>query len=84
MEKLKVYLNYLDSIDVAYYSAINRNKGLSKVIILPLDECITVSLAFTCPEFETLKKIIRGYLSGKQKSTDQYLTSDEFRMLNLN
>jgi hypothetical protein len=84
MEKLKIYLNYLDSIDVAYYSAINRSKGLSKEIILPLGECIAVNLAFTCQEFEVLKKMIRHYLSGNQKRRELYVTSDEFRVLNLN
>jgi hypothetical protein len=74
----------LDSIDAACYAAINRNKGLSKEIILPLGECIAVNLAFTLQEFETLKKIIRNYLSGKPEIRPVFVTSDEFQVLNLN
>jgi hypothetical protein len=74
----------LDSIDVTYYAAINRSKGLSKEIILPLGECIAVNLAFSAQEFVTLKKIIRNYLSGKSETCPAFVASDEFRTLNLN
>jgi hypothetical protein len=83
-DRLRFYLNYLDSIDVTYYAAINRNKGLNKEIILPLGECIAVNLAFTVSEFETLKRIIRGYLSGKSGTRPAFVASDEFLALNLN
>jgi hypothetical protein len=57
----------LDAVDVAYYAAINRSKGLSKEIILPLDTCNSIHLAFTTQEFETLKTMIHNYLLGSQK-----------------
>jgi hypothetical protein len=84
VERLKVFLNYLDSIDVAYYVAINRSKGLSKEIILPLGEYIAVNLAFTTHEFEAFKGIIRNYLSGKPGFRQSFVASEEFRVLNWN
>jgi hypothetical protein len=65
--ELTKYLEFLDSIDVAYYAAINRKKGLSKVIILPLDNDNTAHMGFTTQEFETLKEVIRSYLFKKQE-----------------
>jgi hypothetical protein len=60
---LEKYLKSLDSIDTAYYEAVNRRKGLSKAIILPLDTSGAVHIGFTRPEFERLKAAIRNYLS---------------------
>ena len=84
LEKLKTYLDYLDAIDIAYYSAINRSKGLTKEIILPLGEQLSVNLAFTTLEFETLKKIIRNYLHGSLSIQESFLGTKEFSPLNLN
>jgi len=60
-EKLKMYMDYLESIDVDYYSKINRMKGLSRQIFLQTTN--TVTLAFTVAEFEQLKQIILDYLA---------------------
>jgi hypothetical protein len=46
----------LDSIDVEYYAAINRSKGLKKVIIIPLMDNGIAHLAFTQQEFSILPK----------------------------
>jgi hypothetical protein len=67
---LQKYLNNLDSIDTAHFSAINRAKGLKKVIILPLDSSGTAHLGFTLEEFESLKADIRRYLSEEKKPKD--------------
>jgi len=84
MDRLKVYLGYLDSIDVAYYSAINRSKGLTKEIILPLGEQVSINLAFTTQEFEALKETIRCYLCGNLSVQESFLGTKEFYPLNLN
>ncbi|MDR2121009.1 MAG: hypothetical protein LBP64_09100 [Tannerella sp.] len=59
-ERLKKFLNYLESIDVDYYSALNRNKGLAKDIFLPVGD-MSVNMAFSVEEFEELKQAIRDY-----------------------
>ena len=64
---LKIYLESLDAVDTAYYAALNRGKGLTKVIILPLASDNTVHIAFTVNEFEMLKATIREYLSNDKK-----------------
>jgi hypothetical protein len=64
---LRKYLENLDSIDAAHFAAINRAKGLEKVIILPLDHTGTIHLGFTLQEFENLKAVIRNYLSEEKK-----------------
>jgi hypothetical protein len=61
-KKLSQYLDYLDTIDVVYFSAINRRKGLPKDIFLQHDNVVT--LAFTVLEFENLKQTIREYFMG--------------------
>jgi hypothetical protein len=79
VQELKKYWVYLDAIDVAYYAAINRNKGLTKVIIIPLGNCSSVHLGFTVPEFEELKEVICNYLSGKQKQIHSFANLIEFQ-----
>ena len=64
---LKRYLESLDAVDTAYYAALNRGKGLARVIILPLACNNTVHIAFTVEEFEYLKATIRDYLSKDKK-----------------
>jgi hypothetical protein len=68
-EKLKAYLDYLESIDVSYYETINGKKGLKKVIILPVVGDSSVNLAFTVQEFEAVKEMIRDYLTCKTQNT---------------
>jgi hypothetical protein len=81
---LQVYFDYLNSIDVAYYAAINRSKGLTKEIILPLGDHISVNLAFTVQEFDALKEMIRRYLSGNLPARKSFVGTKEFYPLNLN
>ena len=69
LRQLEKYLRKLDSIDTAYYETVNRRKGLTKVIILPLDTSGAVHLGFTVQEFETLKETIRIYLADGGKCT---------------
>jgi hypothetical protein len=61
-ERLRKFLNYLESIDPAYYAAINRKKGLAKEIFLPVGD-LSVNMAFTVAEFEELKQTIGDYLA---------------------
>ena len=72
---LKKYLKTLDSIDVAYYDAINRKKGLKKVIILPLDASGNIHLGFTLQEFEELKTVIRNYVSENGICSAHYIVN---------
>jgi hypothetical protein len=83
---LRKYLETLDSIDAAYFAAINRAKGLEKVIILPLDSARTVHLGFTVREFEDLKTIIRNYLSGEgeKERESRFIGPDQFHAVILN
>jgi hypothetical protein len=81
---LQKYLERLDSIDTAYYAAINRKKGLTKVIIIPLDDSGTVHLGFTEQEFEYLKTTIRNYLSNDRKRPKGRIGLGEFEALVLN
>ncbi|OAV68208.1 hypothetical protein Barb4_02154 [Bacteroidales bacterium Barb4] len=64
LENLRIYMDYLESVDVPYYAAINSKKGLEKVIILPVGET-AVNMAFTVQEFEMLKDTVRDYLTGE-------------------
>jgi hypothetical protein len=82
---LEKYLKTLDSIDTIYYEAVNRKKGLTKVIILPLDTSGTVHIGFTRQEFEELKAIIRGYLSERGKCLGRYIVNmKELKAINWN
>jgi hypothetical protein len=83
LEKLKHYSEYLEAIDVAYYAAINRSKGLSKEIISSFGNCNSIHLAFTTHEFEQLKATIRSYLLG-EKSAYVFVHADEFQPVNWN
>jgi hypothetical protein len=67
LSDLGKYMEYLDAIDTAHYAAVNRRKGLDKVIVLPLDNTGGMHLGFTEQEFEELKGVIRGYLSKELK-----------------
>ncbi|MDR0413945.1 MAG: hypothetical protein LBH84_00830 [Prevotellaceae bacterium] len=77
---LQKYLENLDSVDAAYFAAINRAKGLEKVIILPLDNTGVVHLGFTLQEFENLKTTIRSYLSEEKRQK----SPTTFRRVTLN
>ncbi|MDR2385889.1 MAG: hypothetical protein LBD80_09590 [Tannerella sp.] len=65
VDRLKKFLDHLESIDVAYYAAINRKKGLEKDIFLPVDNS-TVNMAFSVSEFNELKEMIQDYLTRKE------------------
>ncbi|MDR1156001.1 MAG: hypothetical protein LBL04_14940 [Bacteroidales bacterium] len=84
LSHLRKYLETLDSIDAAYFAAINRAKGLEKVIILPLDSAGTAHLGFTVREFEDLKTVIRNYLSGERERGSRFIDPDQFRAVILN
>lgn len=77
-EKLKTYLVYLESIDVKYYSEINRKRGLSKEIFLQITN--ESSLAFTVSEFEHFKQVIFDYLTG----TEAFIKTAVFQSAFLN
>jgi hypothetical protein len=91
---LRKYLETLDSIDTAYFAAVNRAVGTGKVIILPLDTAGDVRIGFTLPEFDDLKTVIRNYLSEETRSatphllqavtpeTEGYFNLYEFKALN--
>ncbi|MDR0768660.1 MAG: hypothetical protein LBE71_01960 [Dysgonamonadaceae bacterium] len=81
---LQNYLETLDSIDVAYFATVNRAKGLTRVIILPLDTSGIAHIGFTLPEFEDLKAMIRNYLSRKKMITSKFIGLDKFSAVSLN
>jgi hypothetical protein len=62
LQRLRQYLDYLETIDAPHYAGLNRRKGLSKDVFLPV-EGSTVNIAFSFEEFETMKNVIRNYLS---------------------
>jgi hypothetical protein len=76
---LKKYLETLNSIDAGYYSAVNRKKGLAKVIIIPLSDNGMTHLGFTEQEFETLKETIRNYLNKYRNFPDLNFKTSEFQ-----
>ena len=84
LRHLQDYLKNLDSIDAAYFAAINRKKGLAKVIILPLDTAGAIHLGFTEQEFENLKKTIRNYLSKGREPYFPYSHLSELQPIHLN
>jgi len=61
-ERLHAYIDYLRTVDVAYFAETNRRKGLSKDVFLQISTAI--SLAFTVNEFEQLKQTLSDYLAG--------------------
>jgi phage FluMu protein Com len=70
---LQTYLEGLDTVDATYYAALNKSKGLSKVIIFPLNAAETAHIGFTEKEFEELKTVIRNYLSDNRKQAHKYV-----------
>jgi|LSPZ01.1.fsa_nt_gi ribosome recycling factor len=83
---LKKYLKYLDSIDADYYAAINRKKGLNKVIVISLTQNNSMHLGFTESEFKTLKETIRNYLYKdlKLKKSEYSIKLNDIPALTLN
>jgi hypothetical protein len=77
--QLRKYLNYLESIDVSYYVATNRKKGLAKDIFLPVDGGM-VNIAFSLDEFEEMKTVIHSYLLENRK----YIDLNEFKVISWN
>lgn len=82
-ERLKQYLDYLETIDAPYYASLNRRKGLSKDVFLPVDGS-TVNIAFSLEEFETMKMVIRNYLSGRGKCPLLHGNVPELQAINWN
>ena len=84
IQQLKILLDYLESIDVAFYAAINKNRLTSKSIIIPLGDTACINMAFTVSEFETLKRTIRDYLSGGTSPGETFVKCKELEALYLN
>ena len=84
IQQLKIYSDYLESIDVAFYAAINKNRLTSKSIVIPLGDETSVNMAFTVSEFEILKRTIRDYLSGGTSLCESYVSCNELESLHLN
>ena len=82
IQQLKVLSDYLETIDVNYYAAIN--KRLAKDIFIPLGDKISVDLAFTVCEFKLFKKTIRDYLSGEKTSHISFIKCNELESIHLN
>ena len=82
--QLIIYSDYLESIDVSYYAALNKNKWTAKDIFIPLENETSVNMAFTVCEFESLKMTIRDYLSGKKISYISFVKCNELESLQLN
>jgi hypothetical protein len=61
LKRLKVFLDYLESIDPVHYKAINGSRGLSHDIYLPVGDT-SVNMAFSVGEFEELKQTVRCFL----------------------
>ncbi|MDR0757712.1 MAG: hypothetical protein LBF85_07695 [Tannerella sp.] len=72
VERLKKFLDYIESVDTGCYAALNRGKGLVKDIYLPVGD-MSVNMAFSVAEFEELKCVIRNYLAGHE--TDKSLAA---------
>ncbi|MDR2138035.1 MAG: hypothetical protein LBP50_00550 [Tannerella sp.] len=64
-ERLRRFLNYLESIDPFHYAAVNRKKGLAKEIFLPVGDT-SVQMAFTVAEFEELKRTVSACLKAQE------------------
>ena len=77
IHQLKIYSDYLESIDVAFYAAINKNRLTSKAIIIPLGDKECINMAFTVSEFEILKRTIRDYLSGGISPCESFVKCNE-------
>ena len=84
IEYLKIYSDFLESIDVAYYAAINKNRTTSKAIVIPLGDKVSVNMGFTVSEFELLKRTIRDFLSGGTSLRESFVKFDELEAFHLN
>jgi hypothetical protein len=82
-ERLRHYLNYLETVDAPYYASLNRKKSLTKDVFLPVDGS-TVNIAFSLEEFETMKRVIRNYLSGGGKCPFQHCDLSKLQAINWN
>jgi hypothetical protein len=61
LKRLKVFWDYLETIDPARYKVINNSRGLSHDIYLPVGDT-SVNMAFSVDEFEELKQTVRRFL----------------------
>ena len=84
IEQLKICSDYIESIDIALYAAINKNRLTSKSIIIPLGDTACINMAFTVSEFEIFKKTIHNYLSGGTSTSKSFVKRKELEALNLN
>ena len=84
IQHLKIYSDYLESIDVAFYAAINKNRLTSKAIIIPLGDKVCVNMGFTVSEFELLRRTIRDFLSGGTSLRESFVKFKELEAFHLN
>ena len=84
IQQLKIYSDYLESIDVAYYAALNKNRLTSKAIIISLGDKACINMTFTVSEFEVLKRTVRDYLSGGASTCESFVKCGELEALHLN
>ena len=84
IQQLKLYSDYLESIDVAFYTALNKDRRTTKDIIIPLGDEGAVNVVFTVCEFELLKRTIRDYLSGQKTPCESFVKCNELEALHLN
>jgi hypothetical protein len=68
LNRLKVFLDYLESIDPYHYKALNSEKGLARDVYLPVGET-SVNMAFSVDEFEELRQMVRRFW-GKESGCD--------------
>jgi hypothetical protein len=68
LQRLKVFLDYIESIDPCHYKALNSGKGLARDVYLPIGETF-VNMAFSVDEFEELRQMMRRFW-GKESSCD--------------
>jgi hypothetical protein len=70
IKHLKVFLDYLESIDTCHYKAANSGKGLAHDIYLPVGNT-SVNMAFSVDEFEELRQTVRRFWEKESGSPPQ-------------
>ncbi|MDR1583771.1 MAG: hypothetical protein LBS55_11055 [Prevotellaceae bacterium] len=82
--QLKFFSDYIESLNAHHYAAINRSKGLTKDIFLPIGDT-SVHMAFSMGEFEELKKVIRDFWAetetGCSTASDAMRLNFDFKLL---
>jgi hypothetical protein len=80
LQRLKFFLDYLESIDPCHYKAINSGKGLARDVYLPVGET-SVDMAFSVDEFEELRQMLRHFWdkeTGSDPCNLNFLTAKGF------